>query len=404
MSQRGPWGVVALLTAMNLFNYLDRFILPPVLTSVKNELALTRTQAGFLQTAFILVFLVAAPVFGRLGDVGSRTRIIALGVFVWSLATASGAIVVGFATLLLARSFVGIGEAAYATIAPSMISDLFPPEKRGRIMSLFFLAIPLGSAAGFLAGGMLGQAYGWRSAFLITGLPGLLLAALALRMHEPPRGAFDSGMPAHPPPLRDVLPTLARNFEYRWTVIGYTAQTFAIGGLAFWMPDYLQTTRGMKEGPAGLMFGTCTVIGGIVGTVVGGWIGEKLRGRVRHPYLVLSGVTSFLCGPIAVAAFGTTDLVTMQILLILAMTLLFCSMGPINTVLVNCVAPGIRATAQAVCIFLIHVLGDALSPTLIGAVADASDLARAVFLVPLALCLAGVAWLYGAWRYDPTTR
>jgi MFS family permease len=401
MTQRSPWGVVALLTAMNLFNYLDRFILPSVLSSVKRDLGLTHGQAGFLGTAFILVYMLAAPVFGRLGDVGSRRHIIALGVFLWSIASASGAVVVGFATLLLARSFVGVGEAAYATIAPSIISDLFPVDKRGRILSLFFLAIPIGSAAGYLAGGALGGLYGWRNAFLITGLPGLLLAGLAMVMHEPPRGYFDEGAAKVAPPLRDVIPTLWRNFEYRWTVIGYTAQTFAIGGLSFWMPDYLISARGMQEGPANLMFGTSVIIGGLGGTILGGYLGEKLRGKVKHPYLLLSGVTTLFCGPIAVAAFSSTDPTMLRVLLIVAMTLLFVSIGPVNTVLVNCVDPGIRATAQAACIFTIHILGDAVSPTLIGVVADATNLGEAVLLVPLALCVGGVAWLYGAFRHTP---
>src|SRR6266487_5873920 len=185
---------LAVLTLINLFNYLDRWIVAALAESMKHsELHLSDTQLGLLMTGFLAIYMLAAPLFGALGDRRSRTRLLGLGVGIWSLATALGGLARNYAALFAARAAVGIGEAAYGTISPALLADYFPRHKRGRVFAIFFAAIPIGSALGYIVGGLVDHYYGWRQAFFVAGIPGIVLAALALRLYEPPRGAHDAG-------------------------------------------------------------------------------------------------------------------------------------------------------------------------------------------------------------------
>jgi MFS family permease len=391
---------MALLGAMNLLNYIDRFVLPAIVQSVSVDIPMTHAQQGKAMSAFIWVYMLASPVFGRLGDTRSRPRLLAFGVAVWSIATAAAAFATTFAGLVAARAAVGIGEAAYATIAPALIGDYFPRERRGRAMAAFYLATPVGSALGYILGGRIDHAAGWRAAFLAVGLPGLLLAAAALTITDAPRGQFDDERsPA--PPFLDTLRALARNREYVVTVAGTVAYTFALGGLAQWMPSYLISVRHMDGAAANTVFGTLTVLSGLLGTLAGGWLGERLRGRVRHPYLLLSGVSTLLAVPFAILSFTLTDSTQRWAAVFVAETLVFLCTGPANTVLVDCVPAAMRTMGFAVSILVMHALGDAISPYIIGEIGDRSSLQLAVMLVPLFFALGGSIWIYGSRALPP---
>jgi MFS family permease len=392
VSPRATAVAVVLLTGMNLFNYIDRAVLPAVIEKVKRDIPMSDTWQGVALTAFVWVYMVTAPVFGRLGDRYSRKRLIALGVGLWSIATAAAAFATTLQGLIATRALVGVGEAAYATISPALIGDYYPRERRGKVMALFFLATPVGSALGYILGGSIASAHSWHAAFLAVGIPGLLLALGALFLHEPPRGQFDDAKP-EPVPLRAVLPALRANREYLWISFGWTAYTFAVGGLAQWMPAFLIRERAMDGAYANNLFGVITVVTGIVGTLVGSAIAERLRGRVRHPYLLVMGVSTLVGTPFAVLAFMMRDANALWSMLFIAEFFVFMGTGPTNTALVNCLPVSVRATGLAVSIFLIHVLGDAISPTLIGRVSDATSLGFAVLLVPLAFAVAAAIWI-----------
>src|SRR5450631_4597957 len=185
------WGL-AILSFINLFNYLDRYLVSALVEPLKHsELALSDSELGSLMSGFLAVYTLAAPLFGALGDRRSRPRLIAFGVGIWSLATALSGFAGSYIGLLAARASVGIGEAAYGTIAPSLLADYFPANRRGRIMAVFFCAIPIGSALGYIVGGLIDAHYGWRSAFFVAGTPGLVLAALCFLLPDPPRGSQD---------------------------------------------------------------------------------------------------------------------------------------------------------------------------------------------------------------------
>jgi predicted MFS family arabinose efflux permease len=399
------WGLFV-LTLVNLFNYLDRFVVASLVESLKrSELHLSDVQLGYLATGFIVVYMLTSPIFGTLGDRGKRPRLIAAGVAIWSLATALGGFARGFGTLFLARSAVGVGEAAYGTVSPALLADYFPVEKRGRVFAVFSAAIPIGSAAGYVLGGVVDHYYGWRAAFFVAGVPGLLLAWMTSRLFDPPRGAQD-GAPAaahgHAVGLgRQAVAAylgLLRNVPYTLTVLGYAAYTFALGALAFWTPAFLERERGLARTDATIQFGAIVVITGFVGTFLGGWLGDRLLPRLKQSYLWVSGIATLLAVPFAWVAFTAQDRVVYTAAFVVAEVLVFVSTGPVNSAIINFVEPGRRATAVALSILAIHILGDVPSPPLIGAVSDSSSLGHAMLILPFAFALAGLIWIYAAWR------
>jgi MFS family permease len=399
---------LAVLTLTNFFNYLDRYVVSALVESLKrSELHLSDAELGALATGFILVYMLASPVFGTLGDRGKRPRLIAAGVAVWSVATALGGLARRFATLFLARSSVGIGEAAYGTIAPALLADSFPPARRGRVFAVFYAAIPIGSAAGYILGGLIDQRFGWRAAFFVAGAPGLVLAWLAARLPDPPRGGQDGAdIHAHAVPPRGALAAYAgllRNRPYRLTILGYAAYTFALGALAFWTPAFLERVRGMSRGAATVQFGAIVVVTGFAGTFFGGWLGDRLLRRWRESYLWVSGAATLLAAPVALAAFVAPSRPVYMTAIVVAELLLFLSTGPVNSAIVNVVAPGERATAVALSILAIHLLGDVPSPPLVGILSDHSSLAQAFLVIPVAIAVGGIIWLYAAWQGERKT-
>jgi predicted MFS family arabinose efflux permease len=398
------WGL-AILSFINLFNYLDRFLVPALFESLKHsELRLTDAELGSLMSGFLAVYTLAAPVFGALGDRRSRPRLIAFGVGFWSLATALSGFAGSYFVLLAARASVGIGEAAYATIAPSLLSDYFPADRRGRVMAIFFCAIPVGSALGYVVGGLMNVHFGWRPAFFVAGIPGLALAVLCLWLRDPPRGSQDQAPSARGSARAGSLGTdirttylrLLRNRPYVFTVLGYAAYTFALGGLASWMPAFLERIRGMSPDKATVQFGEIVVITGFVGTFVGGWLGDYCAKYSKQAYLLVSAIATLVAAPFvwfALTAVSSTEYI---VCMVIAQLLMFLSTGPINACIVNIVAPNQRATAVALSVFTIHLLGDAISPLLIGAVSDASSLAQALKIVPVAVVTSGLLWGWAA--------
>jgi MFS family permease len=389
--------VLALATLLNFVNYIDRFILAAVLPRIKSELGLNDFQLGMLANAFLVAYFITSPLFGRLGDRRSRPRLIAAGVAVWSLATAAAGLARSFTQLVVARAGVGVGEAAYATISPALLADFFPAERRGRAFAIFYVAIPVGAAVGFLLGGALERLFGWRAAFLAVGLPGLALAALATTMPEP-RAAGGTRTAGASDTLAVTLRALGGNRRYAGAVLGYAANTFAIGGLAVWMPTFLERVRGRELASADFFVGAVTAVAGLGGTFVGGYLGDRLTARVREGQLWLSGVSTLLAVVPAWLALTSDSPAMYQTSFFVAELLLFLSTGPINVVIVSAVPADVRAMAMAVSIFVIHALGDAISPPLIGLLADAHGLARAVLIVPAALAASGVIWTITAWR------
>lgn len=345
--------------------------------------------------------MLASPVFGSLAERGPRKLLVGAGVAIWSLATAGAALAGSFYALLVARALVGIGEAAYATIAPSLIADFFPPDKRNKVFTIFYVATPVGSAIGFALGGFLGEHWGWRAAFLAVGLPGLLVALLALTMKEPLRGRFDEKKVA-PPPWSTALRTLAGHKQYVVTVAGYTAVTFATGGIADWLATFLSRHRGMALDQACFLVGVVTVVGGLGGTVVGGLVADRAKRYTRQAYLAVSGLALIPAVVLTfVALYVAASPAVILGCILVAQFFLWAYNAPVNAIIVNAVDGSMRARAFGVSILCIHLFGDAASPPLIGEVSDRmNNLPLALGMVPVAIGVGAVIWIAG-WRLLP---
>lgn len=381
---------LGLLLAVNLLNYIDRQVLFAVFPLIKIDLNLSDTELGFLGSAFMLSYLLFAPLFGWLGDAWSRTKLAAGGIVVWSLATALAGFAPGYRTLLAARATVGIGEASFGTVSPGLVSDLFPKEHRGRVLAWFYVAIPVGSALGYLLGGLLGHWYGWHAAFLLVGVPGLLLAVPIALLRTPPRGGDDASSQTPTGTVSAGYAALFRNRSFVCNTLAMAAMTFAIGGLAQWIPSFLNRIHSLDVARGNTLFGATTVLAGILGTLVGGWLGDRWQKKSGKGYLLVSGWGFLIGAPFAVWAILAPNLTGCISAIFIAEFFLFLNTGPLNTVIINVTEPAVRAMAFAVNIFFIHALGDAVSPSILGWLSDQWGLQNALLITPGAMLLAGL--------------
>ncbi|HZL42463.1 MAG TPA: MFS transporter [Verrucomicrobiae bacterium] len=417
----GARSALVLLLLINLFNYIDRYVLAAVVPDIRRAFFSSTSGPpsaldsflgwfqhafgfkpenallGILSTAFMLTFMVAAPIFGRLAESRSRWSLIGVGVILWSLASGATGLAGTFLILLLTRCFVGIGEAAYGPVAPTVISDFYPIAIRGQVLARFYMAIPVGSALGYVLGEQVANHLGWRWAFYLVVIPGIALGCWALRKKEPPRGRADLTGEIAPVRVKwkDYL-ILARTPSYVLNTLGMCAMTFAIGGIGFWMPDYVKEYRGVA-GPSVTIFGAVLTLAGVTGTLLGGMAGDGLRKRFPGSYFLVSAAAMFAGFPLFLAVLYV-GFPLAWVFIFLACFCLFFNTGPTNTILANVVHPSIRATAFAVNIFFIHALGDVLSPVLIGIIADKSNMNVAFLVVGVMFLVSGVFWAIGA-RY-----
>lgn len=398
--------ILIVLTAINFLNYIDQMLLSAVLERIKGEFRLTDTQGGLLGSLFVITYTLASPL-GYLGDRVRRKTIIAAGVFLWSVATIAAAFARSYEELLVCRALLGIGEAAYATTAPSIIADLYAADERSRKLALFYIATPVGSALGYILGGFVGEHFGWRAVFLVGGLPGLVFAALAAWIAEPTRGARDDGPALPVGSLPAALSRIVRTPAWRINTVGLAMMTFTVGGLALWMPTYLERVHAMSTSAANLVFGGVTVAAGFCGTLLGGSLGDRLQARSAGGYFQVSGWGLALSAPLIVAMTAIDWLPGLFIAAFFAELLLFLNTGPLNAALVGCVPSNLRGTAFALNIFCIHAFGDALSRTLIGLVSDragaalgdeAAGLNFAIATTALPVLVGGLVLLWGARR------
>ncbi len=430
----GARRALLLLLGINLLNYLDRNVLSAVVPWIKDAFfdatgavsgspALTsllqwsqlhlgfkpeNALIGILGTAFMAVYTLGAPVFGRLAERRSRWVLVGIGVLLWSLASGASGLAGTFLILLLTRCLVGIGEAAYGPVAPSLLSDFYPVRVRGQVFAWFYMAIPVGSALGYVLGERVatsglgswgarvlgGSPESWRWAFYLVVGPGVLLGAWSFFMREPPRGQADLARATGAAAMRwRDYSILLRTPSYVFCTLGMAAMTFAIGGIAFWMPFYLKGRPGTGSAPI-TTFGAIVVVAGVIATFLGGIAGDRLRRRFPGSYLLVSGVAMLVGFPLFLAVlkapfpFG-------WVLVFLACFCLFFNTGPTNTVLANVTHPSMRATGFALNIFVIHTLGDVISPVVVGILSDKYSLDVGFLVVGLMFVVAGALWLLG---------
>jgi MFS transporter, Spinster family, sphingosine-1-phosphate transporter len=403
--------VLALLTLLNLLDYIDRYIIASVGSLIRRDFRISDAEFGLFGTLFFIVYLLTAPVFGYLGDRFPRRAVMALGAIVWSLATAGASLAPTYLFLLLSRGLVGVGEASFGTLSPPFLADYYPVEKRARVLAIFYGTIPAGAALAYLIAGRLGETHGWRFCFTLVGLPGLLLALPIFFLREPVRGGMegkqgtslvttdDAGEFSYRKRIAQVIASyleLIRSRSYLYTNLGYAALTFAIGGMAFWMPRYLETIKGLSFEESNHLTGGIVAIAGFVGTLAGGFAGDLAMRWTRRAYLLLSGMGVLAAIPFALAAILSPRRTVFVPCLGAAVFFLFLNTGLLNAVIVSVSPPHLRATAVAANIVIIHILGDAPSPYLIGVVSDFSSLQGGILLAVVAMSISGILLLWGS--------
>lgn len=395
-----PRTALALLTALNLLNYIDRSVLFAVQDLVKAEFHRSDAAFGLLTSVFFIFYMCAAPFMGPLSLRFSRKLVIIAGALVWSVATLLTAVTHNFNELLIRHTLVGIGEASFVILSPTFVADMFPPEKRGRVMGVFYLAIPVGTALGYLLGGIMGPKYGWRAPFYVGAAPGVLLAFLLLFVPEPKLGQFDA--PESKLPERDTLKSLLHNPAFLTATLGMAMMTFALGGLQVWEPTFLHRARGYSLLDANIIFGLSTIVNGLVASLAGGWISDRLLRRNKAAHYLVSAVSLGLGIPaMCVALFATGR--PMVVGIFVAEFLLLLNTGPLNAAVISSVGPHVRAAALAANIFIFHLLGDVPSAALIGYVSDKYSLQTAFLGPVVAIALSSAILFYGM-RFAPPLR
>jgi sugar phosphate permease len=413
-----PWTALMVLTALNLLNYADRNVLFAVQPLVQAEFHVSKEKIGLLTSAFLGFYMIAAPFVGPLADRYSRKLIIVIGAIFWSGLTLLTAVTHTYTELLVRHTLVGVGEATFVTIAPTFVADLFRQNQRGRILGVFYLAIPVGSAAGYLLGGYLAPHHGWRFPFYIAAAPGFLLALTVLFLKEPERGQFDSVKDVT---TEDLLPegfkgglvkeffliillylrklyrlifVLLENPAFLTATLGMAFMTYSLGGIQVWMPQFLNTERHYTLESANLMFGIIIVVDGILAALAGGWLGDYLLPRMKSSYYLVSAVSMALGVPVMIVALFSKGKMMIPAIGVAAFFLLL-NTAPLNAAVINSVGAHIRATALAVNIFIIHILGDVPSPTMMGWVADRRSLQASFVLPIIAMGISSAILFYG---------
>jgi MFS family permease len=392
-----PRAVLGILTGLNGLNYVDRYVGAATLPLILASFALSDAAGGLLQSAFIVTYSLVCPVVGWIGDRSNRTRLAAIGVFVWSAATVASGLAPAYLALLLARAIVGVGEASYAVVTPSLLSDCYPPDRRARVLGIFYAAIPVGTAIGYIVGGLVGVRHGWRAAFFIAGAPGLVLAFLLLLLREPARGTYDApgATTATPLGLGASLRALVARRSYVCNTAAQVIYTFAMGGLATWMPTYFVRERGIPLATASSTFGLLLVIAGFLGTLLGGRLGDTFARRAPSAHFLVSGWT--LVGSLAFtvpAVLSPSPLVFWPSMFV-TLLMLFVNIGPLNAAMANVLPADLRARGFAVTTMIMHLLGDAASPWLIGVASDSVGLRLPVLVTGAMLAVAGLVLLGG---------
>lgn len=340
--------------------------------------------------------MLTAPIFGVLADRGvSRKGILAGCIMMWSLSTAATSLAQDYWSLLMARACVGIGEGGFVAVVPSIICDYFPPNKVSRSLTVYYSVQPIGGALGYLIGGVLGAIIGWRWTFVASSLPGIV-AILILLLREPKKGRFEEKQ-VEPPGLWEGTKILLRSSAYVISTIGYIAISFGLGASADWLPTFFSRTYGFSLGVAGFLSGALVVVGGFCGTFTGGFLGDLCRKYISQPYFFVCGVSVLISAPIIFYVFMLPPpKYATCFLLVVSVTFSWMYVGPCNAILNNSVSANMRGRSNAVSVLLIHLLGDASSPAIVGAISDATgNLLYGLSIVPLSFLIAGLVWCFG---------
>lgn len=452
--QEGARYALFILTCINLLNYADRYVPSAVKTLIQEDLHLSDAESALPTTGMVVVYAALATLFGWANDyeVVDRRVLLAIAIVFWSAATALAGLATDLTSLVLLRSLVGVGEAAYGTIAPPMLSDFYPLHERQIAFAIYYLAIPVGAALGFGIGAIVASIYSWRVAYYVCGIPGLIVAISVMRIYDPARGVNDHGTnyslhsassavaPMHSRVAdeeddaaedgakagesRVTAPSTRRNqtaatyagmmaeFKeiltnsvFMFTVMGYAASAFALGGIAEWYATYLLRYTDATLSSAGLVSGAATIVGGILGNLLGCKVADYYDDKVKSSYLLIPGL---FCIPAAICCIWAVNTVgsagPAYAALFLCQIFAWTQIGPITAVSISCVPPHLRARSTGILILLQHFLGDVISPPIIGGISDATgSLATGMQCTWIAFLVCALWWCAAAFFLRPVS-
>ena len=385
--------VLVVMVGINFLNYFDRYIGTAVGPAIQDEFHLNDSQIGFLASAFLLVYAIAALPFGAWADRGVRKNVIALGVGIWSLATFATGFARSYGQLIATRALVGIGEASYYPAGTSLLSDHFPRAARGRALAVWSGGTALGIAAGFVGGAQIAGRYGWRAAFFVAGVPGILFALLAYLLREPLRGSAEERGPQvrrSADLSRGAFLGLLRIPTLRACIAAETVLFIVLASTAYFLPIYVHRRFALSVAAAGTLAGGTIVVGLLAGSIVGGIVGDRLCRRSPRGHLQVS-IFGFAAGAVFVAAaLLAPTLTTFLPFFLLGAFCLYLYNGPFSAVKQNIVIPTLRASAVTISLLIEHLLGDSWAPYAVGALSDR------LHSLSLALLLSGPPLLVAA--------
>lgn len=381
---------VLILTVLNLFNYVDRFLMSASLSKVKADFSLSDFQGGILFSSFVIPYVVFSLILAYRADRTNRIHILKIGTLLWSFAAVLTAFCQNYYQLLACRSLLGVGEAAFAAVAPAVVHHLCPVNSRGRLMAVFTSALPLGMALGFVGGGFLTDSYGWRSAYLVMGTPALLMSLIFFFT-----AASEDRIPVQKISIKEEFSSLLLNSRYMLLALGYAAYTYVAGGVTHWMPTYIENQHHVSLAMANMIFGGAAIGFGLLGTWVGGIIADRWKKEKGGSYLEVSAISLAIAFVPFVMAFYSSSIPELIVWISLTQFFFFISNSPATIATLHSVSASQASFAMAFQIFLSHILGDALSAPLIGKVSDISgDLRLGVLTSAPVILVGAVLWYW----------
>jgi MFS family permease len=405
-SRRQAYFVFALLFLLYMFDYVARLVIVALFPALKQDWGITDTQCGMLVSAVYWSILVFSLPVSVLVDRWSRKKSIAIMAILWSLATAACAMAQGFGSLLAARAAVGIGEAGYAPGGAAMLSAAFPEEKRARVIGLWNASIPMGSALGMVVGGLVADQIGWRYAFLIVAVPGLLAGLIFFTVTD--YKTVDLARTTAGERRRDrtqlrigeIASQLSRSRTLIFNNLGFAANTFVTTSLLTWLPTYFHRTEGLPMTEAGTR-GAGVMLLAVVGAPLGGFLADHWQKRRPNARMLLASTSSLGTAAALWIAFTALPPGGAQYAMLLGAGLTAVAFAPAATAVTqDVVHPGMRATSASVCVVVQHLLGSAIGPTFVGAISDRTDLGTALALLPAFSFVGAILFFVGSFFYE----
>lgn len=401
MTKKYTYYALTIIFLANFFNYLDRILVSAVLPRIQSDFDIGSAKAGFLWTAFTLGYMITAPFIGYLSDRKSRTKILAICIFIWSVATIFTGIVNNYYLLIFIRVLTGIGEAGSLIIGPVLISDYFSKDVRGKALGIFYLGLPIGGVAGYLIGGNVTELIGWRYAFYIAGIPGIFIAYLIWFLYEPQRGSSELSESGHThthalPHNITSYKNILKTKTFLFIVIAQATAVFTIIPLLHFGTTYFESVRGMGIRKASIILGSLAAIAGLIGNLLGGYIGDKLYKKIPSVYSLMASLGFFAGFVFMLIGILSTPQYIWIPAFALCFLFYFACMLAVNTQIANIIHPSQRAMAFAIAVFTVHILGDTFSPPIFGYVSDFIGMKKAYAIFSFSLIISSFFCLIAA--------